>query len=90
MGGRQRLKLGIYVGGIGDGVGNLLAKELPVPLPQPVNGHLERALRRFHLTRQRRVRHLGLPEQARLQPLEMLRTTVLRELVAQPLDQRSG
>jgi hypothetical protein len=49
-------------------------------------GYLERALRRLHLTSERRVWHVRPPEQTCFQLLEMLRVAVVYELVSQLLE----
>ena len=42
--GRQKPEFGLHFRGIGDSIGDFLAKEFAIPLAKPVNGHLQRSL----------------------------------------------
>src|SRR5262249_4473049 len=59
--------------------------KLAIPLPKPVNGYLQRSLRRVQFLSKCGVRRVGLPEKENLQVLEMIRAAVLNEFVPQSL-----
>ena len=45
--GRQKPEFGLHLGGIGHSIGDFLAKEVAISLPEPMNGYLERSFRRI-------------------------------------------
>jgi hypothetical protein len=40
---RQKSEFGLHFGGIGHSIGDFLAKEVAISLPEPMNGYLERS-----------------------------------------------
>ena len=51
QGGEQERQLVVDVGRIGDGLGDLVAHQLPVAAPQAMDGHLDRSLVQAQLRR---------------------------------------
>src|SRR5262245_63266657 len=76
-------ELGFHISGIEHSIRDFLAKEFAIPLAKPVNGDLERSLRSVHLTSQRGIGCVRLPEKELHQPLEMLWAAVLNKLIPQ-------
>ena len=77
---RQISEFGFHVFAIGQRLRDLLPEDVAIPLAEPVNGDLERALRCAHFSCECGIRRVGLIEQEDLQPVEMVQTPMLHEL----------
>src|SRR5688572_8733099 len=80
---RQISEFGFHLFAIGQRLRDLLPEEVAIPLAEPVNGDLERALRCAHFSCEGGIRRVGLIEQEDLQPVEMVQTSMLHELGTQ-------
>ena len=66
------VELVVDLGGIRDGLCDLLVEDVPVAMAEAVNGHLDCPFRRFQLRRELPVRHLtGLDDEEALEALEL-------------------
>lgn len=93
QGPNQVAQFSIDIRRIGDDISDLGAQQIAEALSQPVDGDLQSGFRGFKLTRQFRVRNIGITLQAALQLFEVLWPPVLSEngteLFDRPVEQRS-